>query len=199
VPNKRPGADTARSALERRALLATRALVDRMRRLYRELEQLTGAPIAAHRVLVCLAEEPGITASRLATAVDMRRPALSQVLKGLVERGWIKRVRSDDDQRSVRVYLTDVGRQVHAATAGRAVGTLQRAVGQLSDDQLGGIADGIEGVLGNLPIPTDEVTRATGLRPRSAAGLHLGLTRRLPPRARAKPLSPPAARSERDR
>ncbi|HSD74359.1 MAG TPA: MarR family transcriptional regulator [Steroidobacteraceae bacterium] len=160
----RASVGTARSALERRALLAARSLVDRVRRLYRELEQLTGAPITAHRALACLGEEPGITASKLAAALGMQRPALSQALKGLVERGWVERVRNNSDQRSVRVYLTVAGRQVLAATAGRAVGTLQRAMRQLSNDELEGLAAGAEKVLSRLPVPMDEV--APRARPR---------------------------------
>jgi DNA-binding MarR family transcriptional regulator len=154
-----------------------------MRRLYRELEQLTGAPIAAHRVLVCLGEESGIAASRLAIAVGMQRPALSQVLKGLVGRGWVERVRSDDDQRSVRVYLTAAGRHVHAATAGRAVGTLQRAVRRLSVDELEGLAAGIERVLSDLPLSTDEATGKSGLRARRAGRQAAEATRRSRKRA----------------
>ena len=149
----RTSTESARAALERRALLAARALVDRVRRLYRDLEQVTGAPITAHRVLACLGEQQGLAASQLAVALGMQRPALSQVLKGLVERGWVERVRSDSDQRSVHVYLTSTGRQVLAATAGRAVGTLQRAVRQLSRNELEGLAVGIEEVLSRLPAP----------------------------------------------
>ena len=95
------------------------------------------------------------TQAQLAAAVGMHRPALSQVLKGLVERGWVERVRSESDQRSVRVHLTASGRQVLAATAGRAVGTLQRAVRQLSSAELKGLAAGIEKILLCLREPTD--------------------------------------------
>ena len=151
----------SRDSLERRALLAARALVDRMRTLYRELERLTGAPIAVHRALACIGAEPGIAASKLATAVGMRRPALSHVLRGLVDRGWVERVRSDSDQRSVRVYLTTAGRQLLGATAGRAVGALQRAVRQLPNDRLEGLAEGLEDMLTHLPAPPKEATSKT--------------------------------------
>ncbi len=140
-----------REELERRALLAARTLVDRMRSLYRDLERDTGAPIAAHRALACVGDEPGITASRLALALGMQRPALSHVLRSLVEGGWVERVRSDADQRSVRLYLAVPGRRVLAATAGRAVGTLQRAVRQLTDRGLEGLAASLDEVLQHLP------------------------------------------------
>jgi MarR family transcriptional regulator, organic hydroperoxide resistance regulator len=146
--------DEAREALESKALVAARALVDRMRTLYRELERMTDAPITLHRALVCIGNEPGLTASKLAAMLAMQRPAVSHVLKSLVARGWIERRRSEDDQRAVRVYPTAAGKQLLQATAGRAVGTLQRAVCNLSTRDLERLTEGIEAVLQHLPEPT---------------------------------------------
>jgi DNA-binding MarR family transcriptional regulator len=142
---------TGRSALERDALLSARALVDRMRTLYRELERMTEAPITVHRALTCIGEEPGIPASRLATRLGMQRPAVSHVLKGLVARGWIERRRHEGDQRSVQIHPTADGLQVLRATSGRAVGTLQRAVRGLSVRELQQLADGLAALLVRLP------------------------------------------------
>jgi len=141
----------ARASLENRALLAARELIDRMRSLYRELEQLTGAPISLHRALVCIGSEPGLPASRLAALLGMRRPAVSQILKSLTLRGWIERRRSDEDQRAVQIHPTAAGRQILRATAGRAVFTLQTAVRGLPQAQLEQLAGGIERLLALLP------------------------------------------------
>jgi DNA-binding MarR family transcriptional regulator len=142
---------TRRNSLERNALLAARALVDRMRTLYRELERLTDAPITVHRALACIGEEPGIPASRLATRLGMQRPAVSHVLKGLSARGWIERRRHEGDQRSVQIHPTADGHQILRATSGRAVGTLQRAVRGLTARQLQQLADGLGALLALLP------------------------------------------------
>ena len=140
-----------RSALERDALLSARALVDRMRTLYRELERATDAPITVHRALACIGEEPGIPASRLATRLGMQRPAVSHVLKGLAARGWIERRRHEGDQRSVQIHATAHGQQIMRATSGRAVGTLQRAVRGMNARQLRQLADGLAALLARLP------------------------------------------------
>ena len=142
---------TTRGALERDALLSARALVDRMRTLYRELERMTDAPITVHRALACIGEEPGIPASRLAIRLGMQRPAVSHVLKGLVARGWIERRRHEGDQRSVQIHPTADGQQILRATSGRAVGTLQRAVRSLNARQLQQLADGLAALLARLP------------------------------------------------
>ena len=65
---------TNRVALEIDALLSARALVDRMRKFYRELERMTDAPITVHSALACIGEEPGIPASRLAARWVCRDP-----------------------------------------------------------------------------------------------------------------------------
>jgi DNA-binding MarR family transcriptional regulator len=155
-----------RAALESRALLAARALVDRMRALYRELEQLTGAPIGLHRALVCIGAEPGLAASRLAARLGMRPPAVSQVLKALTMRGWIERRRSELDQRAVQIHTTAAGRQILRATAGRAVFTLQRAVCRLPQAQLEQLAGSVELLLTLLP----DSTLASADRRRAAPG-----------------------------
>jgi DNA-binding MarR family transcriptional regulator len=144
---------TRRAALERDALLSARALVDRMRTLYRELERMTDAPITVHRALACIGEDPGIPASRLATRLGMQRPAVSHVLKGLAARGWIERRRHEGDQRSVQIHPTADGHQILRATSGRAVGTLQRAVRGLSAGQLEQLAGGLAALLARLPAP----------------------------------------------
>ena len=133
--------------------MSARALVDRMRTLYRELERMTDAPITVHRALACISEEPGIPASRLATRLGMQRPAVSHVLKGLVARGWIERRRHEGDQRSVQIHPTPDGQQILRATSGRAVGTLQRAVRGLSAGELKQLANGLAALLGRLPDP----------------------------------------------
>ena len=150
--SRKPTRKKMRSELETRALLSSRALVDRMRALYRELERSTGAPIAQHRVLVCIATEPGLAAARLAAKLGMQPPAVSHVLKSLTERGWIERRRTTNDQRTVSIHLTEQGEQVLSASAGSAVGTLQRAVSALQNNELAQLAEGLEALLAKLPI-----------------------------------------------
>jgi len=179
-PRKRKSRGAAgsadRSVLEREALLSARALVDRMRALYRELERMTDAPITVHRALTCIGEEPGIPASRLATRLGMQRPAVSHVLKGLAARGWIERRRHEGDQRSVQIHVTADGKQILRATSGRAVGTLQRAVRGLSARELDRLASGLAALLARLPDPhpvpasTASALTARQARPRPRIG-----------------------------
>jgi DNA-binding MarR family transcriptional regulator len=157
--SKKTPRDDERAALENRALLAARSLVDRMRTLYRELEQVTGAPITHHRALVSIASEPGLTASRLASLLGMQRPAVSQLLKSMSQHGWVERRRNDQDQRVVHVFITASGRQILQATAGRAVFTLQRAVCSMPAAKLEALIGSVELLLTQLPEQQAPATR----------------------------------------
>jgi DNA-binding MarR family transcriptional regulator len=142
---------TDRHRAERAALLSARMFIDDMRARYRELEKQTGASITVHRALDCVAGHPGLSASGLATALGMKRPAVSHLLKGLAENGWIERVRTKADQRSVQLHLTAAGRLVVEATAGSAVGTLRRAMGHLTDAEVLALSIGLPALLRELP------------------------------------------------
>jgi DNA-binding MarR family transcriptional regulator len=136
---------------ERRVLIAARSLVDRMRVLYRQLEDVTGAPVQMHRALARIQQDPGLHASALADALGVSRPAMSQLLRGLAAREWIDRRRSKEDQRAVRLYLTPTGTRILAATSGRASGALQRALRMLTDEELAGLERGLSALLPQLP------------------------------------------------
>jgi DNA-binding MarR family transcriptional regulator len=161
-PARKPVSD--RHDVAHSALIAARAFLDDMRSRYRELEKRTGASITMHRVLACVAAEPGVSASRLASTLGMKRPAVSHLLKGLAERGWIERRRTPSDQRAVQVHLSPAGKLVVEATAGRAVGTLQRAIANLSGHEVAALSSGLAALLRELPPSHSEDVDRPGRR-----------------------------------
>lgn len=134
----------------REALYAARAIIDQMRERYRALERATGAPITAHRVLAAIAATPGIGASALAEQLGMNRPAMSQTLKALEARRWIKRRRDVGDGRSVQLRLTESGSALLRSTVGRASGTLDRCIRALSDAELRAATVGLQAIAKHL-------------------------------------------------
>jgi DNA-binding MarR family transcriptional regulator len=139
-----------RDRQRREALLAMRAVIDQMRERYRALERATGAPITSHRVLAAIAATPGIGASALAQQLGMNRPAMSQVLKSLDDRGWISRRRDLGDGRSVQLHITQSGGQLVRSTVGRASGTLDRCIRALSDAELRAATLGLRAIAKQL-------------------------------------------------
>lgn len=139
-----------RDRKRREALLAMRSIIDQMRERYRSLERATGAPITSHRVLTAIAAMPDIGASALAQHLGMNRPAMSQALKSLEERGWISRRRDLGDGRSVQLRLTEAGGRLLRSTVGRVSGTLDRSIRALSDTELRAAAVGLSAVARQL-------------------------------------------------
>lgn len=160
----RPAGSKTRAQREQSALLLARTLVDRTRALYRELELRTGAPVQAHRALAGIAANPGIPASQLADSLGMQRSALSHLLRALAKQGWIERRRSDDDQRSVRLFVTAAGNGVVGATAGRIVGVLQHAVEQLDAKHLSELESSLGALLKHIDDPSPGITSSADRR-----------------------------------
>lgn len=79
------------------------------------------------RVLLLVARAPE-RASHLASQAAVSRPALTGVLDGLVEHGWVRRGEVAGDRRGVRLELTAAGR--------RALGDAERSVAARLDDLL---------------------------------------------------------------
>ncbi|MFN8037821.1 MAG: MarR family transcriptional regulator [Acidimicrobiales bacterium] len=79
------------------------------------------------RVLLLVARAPE-RASHLASQAAVSRPALTGVLDGLVEHGWVRRREVAGDRRGVQLELTAAG--------GRALAEAQRSVADRCDDLL---------------------------------------------------------------
>ena len=139
-----------RERQRREALLSARTVVDQMREHYLALERATGAPITSHRVLAAIAATPGIGASALAQRLGMNRPAMSQALKSLEERGWITRRRDLGDGRSVQLRLTAPGNRLLKSTVSRASGKLERCIRALSDPELRAALTGLRAIAKHL-------------------------------------------------
>ena len=76
--------------------------------LLEELGLYHGQP----RLLHVLWREEGPTQSELAERVHVRPATMTKMLQRMAEAGFVERRRDSKDQRVVRVYLTDAGRQV---------------------------------------------------------------------------------------
>ena len=84
------------------------------------------------------------TTTSAATAPMARQSTLTRVVEKLERQELLRRDRGGDDQRSVRVALTDAGRRTHAlldAESERIVGTL---LDRISKDEQAAVVKGLE-------------------------------------------------------
>jgi DNA-binding MarR family transcriptional regulator len=62
-------------------------------------------------VLLNIDSEEGTPATKIAPALGMEARSLTRMLKSLEEKGWIYRQQDPQDGRSIRVFLTDLGKE----------------------------------------------------------------------------------------
>lgn len=70
-----------------------------------------GLPPATSRVLSLLDELGPATVSVLAESDRCSQPTMTNLVKGLAEKGWVERTPHPDDARSTLVGLSDAGRE----------------------------------------------------------------------------------------
>ena len=94
---------------------------------------------AAHNVTpvqyACLSEiarQPGVDATRLASAVAFDRSTLGNVLERLETKGWVDRRPSPEDRRVKLLHITQAGEQLLDAIEPAVVATQKRLLKPLS-------------------------------------------------------------------
>lgn len=89
---------------------------------------------AQYRMMARLREGPA-TVSALAEWHAVTPPTATKVIDGLVERGWVERLRSGDDRRQVYVSLTARGGEALELLEVRAAWALSEVLGNLAGDE----------------------------------------------------------------
>jgi DNA-binding MarR family transcriptional regulator len=64
------------------------------------------------RILQMIQKEDEVTVRDIATLLNISQNTASEHIKKLERHGWVKKIRATDDQRKVKLYLTDAGRIV---------------------------------------------------------------------------------------
>ncbi len=90
-------------------------------RLYNQKAQQYGMTTSVAYVLLNISSSEGTPATKIAPAIGLETRSLTRILKSLEEKGFIFRSRDPDDGRSVRIFLTDIGKKNKA----RAVETVR--------------------------------------------------------------------------
>ena len=83
------------------------------------------------RVLLVVADRPGISAQDLADFIGLDKMSVSRAVRGLEARGRLERQGSNSDRRRFHLYLTAKGRQVYDEVASSGVGRERAIFGAL--------------------------------------------------------------------
>ena len=77
-----------------------------------DMERDSGLPIRWYDVLIHLEDAPdGVRMNEIADRILYSKSGLTRVIDGMEQSGLVRRVRPDDDRRSIFVSLTEEGRE----------------------------------------------------------------------------------------
>jgi DNA-binding MarR family transcriptional regulator len=134
-----------------RTWLAVAELVPRT--LDAQLQRDAGLTHPAYVVLAMLSEAPDRSRrmSELARVANQSQSRLSHTVARLEERGWVERVRAEDDRRGNVAVLTDAGWDVVTRVApGHAEAVRDAMFAALSPEQVVALGDALSAVLERL-------------------------------------------------
>lgn len=84
-----------------------------------------------YRTLVVLRTRGPQRAADVATHLGVTPPTASRMIERLVRKHLVRRVRTTEDRRAIRVYLTEAGREVVAEVTDRRRAEIERILGQM--------------------------------------------------------------------
>lgn len=101
--------------------------------------EMTMGELALTHLAAAYPEEHGggyITVAHAAQKLGVSMPAVSRTLKNLQAKGYINRHTDETDRRSVRISVTDSGRQALRRCMRQSVEILSEALEQFTDEEL---------------------------------------------------------------
>jgi DNA-binding MarR family transcriptional regulator len=141
------------------ALGKFRIIIGAIRQHYRDVEKACGVSGAQIWVLAALDESPGLRVTELAEALSVHPSTASNLLDKIEKSGLIRRERNSQDQRVVRLYLTDAGQAALAAAPRPFTGVLVHALNQLEPYVLARLSQDLDTLIGHMDRVNDKDAR----------------------------------------
>ena len=110
---------------------ASRTAIE-MRKVFARHMKPLDLKVVEFSILMLVAANREVNQKKIGQALDISAPNMAVTLDRMVERGWVRRVRSETDRRAQHIHLTEKGREL-AQRAERAAATMEDpALGMLS-------------------------------------------------------------------
>lgn len=129
--------------------------------LYRPMLERLGLTYPQYLIMLALWERDGPSVRELGTALQLDYGTLSPMLKRMELAGLVRRERRAEDERSVRVLLTDRGRELDACAAhlptavAEGMGLDLDAIGALRDT-LRALTESVSRATAEVPVAVEE-------------------------------------------
>ena len=135
-----------------RVLRQFRSVFSTVRKHFQIMEKsagIGGAPIWAMHLI---AKEPGIGVTQLAQAMDVHQSTASNLVKSLVQAGFIHTEKAAHDKRVVEMYALPEGLKLLKKVPGPYSGVLPQALSELDDQTLQELERSLEVLLQRMDI-----------------------------------------------
>ncbi|OGI58953.1 MAG: hypothetical protein A2V58_07555 [Candidatus Muproteobacteria bacterium RBG_19FT_COMBO_61_10] len=120
----------------REALQKFRIVFSSVKKHFREVEALCGVSGVHLWAIAEISRNPGMRVTELAQSLSIHQSTASNLLGEIEKMGFVKKQRSKDDQRVVRLYLTKKGDSLVARAPKPMTGVLSDALQRLPDKEL---------------------------------------------------------------
>lgn len=155
------GEPDARCAPNLQALQRLRIVIRAAQRHSLWIEKQCGVNGAQLWILQELAEAPGLRVGQVTARLAIAQTTTSNLLDGLVRKGYVVKTRDREDARVVKLALSDAGRALLDAAPKPARGLLPEALAKLDAAGLASLNAGLQGLLESI----DDLDEAFGLQP----------------------------------
>lgn len=119
-----------------RVLRQFRIVFNAVKTHFRQLERESGLGGAQVWALSVIDNQPGIGATSLGRAMDIHQSTASNLVRGLVERGYVVAAREGTDRRNVSLRILPAGQEVLRRAPAPLAGVLPSALATLDEGTL---------------------------------------------------------------
>ena len=145
MPAASPDADAAV-----RVLRQFRIVFNAVKAHFQQVERESGLGGAQVWALAVIRERPGLGINELATALSVRQPTASNLVKGLVQLELVEARREGSDKRMVQLYLRPAARSLLRRAPGPSRGVLPEALARLPAERLARMEDDLSALVAAL-------------------------------------------------
>ena len=154
VPDAAPSAD-----LE--ALQKLRIVIRAAQRHSLWVEKQCGVNGAQLWIMQELADTPGLRVGQITARLAIAQTTTSNLLEGLVRKGYVVKTRDLDDARVVKLALSEAGLALLGTAPKPARGLLPEALAKLDEADLASLNAGLQGLLDSI----EDLDEGFGLQP----------------------------------
>ncbi|QGZ38520.1 DNA-binding MarR family transcriptional regulator [Pseudoduganella flava] len=116
------------------------------------IEKQCGVNGAQLWIMQELADTPHLRVGQITARLAIAQTTTSNLLEGLVRKGYVVKTRDPDDARVVKLALSDAGATLLAAAPKPARGLLPEALAKLDEADLANLNAGLQGLLESIEV-----------------------------------------------